>query len=178
MIKMVSWECKKWTETDKWMYQQFIKWNDYSDVKCHPQYGIGNYTRCAQGRNIWVIWICVTWSLKSMFSCKVTCKPVKQHILTQIMDEIIYGNTLYKFRGKLLNKKKQYYPPLLLIVQKRINIRNDPCSHFQWPIYCKGSMVSLYDYKQRILENQKIKFKSSQGLGDLKGKKSFLINAM
>ena len=49
---MLSWECKEWTETDKWMYQQFIKWNDYSDVKCHPQYGIGNYMSCAQSRNM------------------------------------------------------------------------------------------------------------------------------
>lgn len=44
--------CKEWTETDKWMYQQFIKWNNYSDVKCNPQCGLGNYTSCAQGRNM------------------------------------------------------------------------------------------------------------------------------
>ena len=36
-------------------------------------------------------------------------KPVKQHMLTQIMNEIINENTLYKFRFKLLNKRKQCY---------------------------------------------------------------------
>lgn len=91
-----------------------------------------------------------------MFSCEV--KPVKQQMLTQIMNGIINGNTLYKFRVTRNNT----IPTTLDSVKTRTILQRPLAVTFRSHFTAPSSMAGLkHDYRDRILKNQRTKIQIS-----------------